>query len=274
VRARALRARLGALLLALLLGAPASGAPQAEVYRAQHRAAEELLPYAEAALGSGGKAVVDPGSNALVLFSERPDLLRSALALLAAQDRALRTVVLEYQMQRGSELASQGIRVDWGVARGPVRIGNLLVPAGGSRVAVAPHAASGRGSAGFTSTVRILEGQSARIATGETAALRTRGRHGTTTTLVPADSGLEAHARILGDGRVLLELRPFEARFSSDGRIETAEAVTTLTVEPGRTVAIAGISSGQGAASLDALAGAESGSASDERLLLITARIE
>jgi hypothetical protein len=273
VRARA-GAGLGALLLALLLDAPASGAPQAEVYRAQHRAAEELLPYAEAALGSAGKAVVDPGSNALVLFSERPDLLRSALALLAAQDRALRTVVLEYQMQRGSELASQGIRVDWGVARGPVRIGNLRVPAGGSRVEVAPHAASGRGSAGFASTVRILEGQSARIATGETAALRSRGRHGTTTTLVPADSGLEAHARILGDGRVLLELRPFEARLRGDGRIETAEAITTLTVEPGRTVAIAGISSGQGAASLDALAGAQSGSASEERLLLITARIE
>ena len=274
MRARTRWARLGALLLALLLGAPAHGAPKAEVYRAQHRAAEELLPYAEAALGSGGKAVVDPGTNSLVLFSERPDLLRSALALLAAQDRALRTVVLEYQMQRGSELASQGIRVDWGVARGPVRIGNLLVPAGGSRVQVAPHAESGRGSSGFASTVRILEGQSARIATGETAAFRTRSRHGTNTTLVPADSGLEAHARILGDGRVLLELHPFEARFSGDGRIETAEAVTTLTVEPGRTVAIAGISRGQGAASLDALSGAESGSASDERLLLITARIE
>ena len=275
MRTRVRRAGLGALLLALLLGASASGAPQAEVYRAQHRAAEELLPYAEAALGGEGKAAVDPGTNALVLFSERPDLLRSALALLAAQDRALRTVVLEYQMQRGSELASQGIRVDWGVARGPVRIGNLLVPDGSSLVRVAPHAESGRGSSGFASTVRILEGQSARIATGETAAFRTRGRRGTTTTtLVPADSGLEAHARILGDGRVLLELRPFEARFDGDGRIETAEAVTTLTVEPGRTVAIAGISSGQGAASLDALAGAESGSASDERLLLITARIE
>ena len=85
---------------------------------------------------------------------------------------------------------------------------------------------------------------------------------------------MEAHARILGDGRVLLELRPFEARLRGDGRIETAEAITTLTVESGRTVAIAGISSGQGAASLDALAGAESGSASEERLLLITARIE
>ncbi len=274
--ARAPRAHrlLGALALALALGAPALGAPQAEVYRAQHRSAEELLPYAEAALGSEGRAVVDPGTNSLVLFGERPELLRSALALLAAQDRALRTVVLEYQMQRGSELESEGIRVAWGVASGPLRIGNLIVPAGHSRVRAAPHAERGRASSSLGGTVRILEGHSARIATGETAALTTRHRREQVTTLVPADSGLEAHVRVLGDGRVLLELRPFEARFRSDGRIETAEAVTTLTVEPGKTVVIAGLSGAQAAASLDALAGAERERTRDDRWLMITARIE
>jgi len=262
------------LVLALTLGVPASGAPQAEVYRVQHRSAEELLPYAEAALGSEGRVVVDPGTNSLVLLCERPELLRSALALLAAQDRALRTVVLEYQMQRGSELESEGVRVDWGVATGALRIGNLIVPAGHSRVRVAPHAERGRATASLGGTVRILEGHSARIATGETAALTTRNRWEEVTTLVPADSGLEAHARVLGDGRVLLELRPFEARFRADGRIETSEAVTTLIVEPGKTVVIGGLSGAQGAANLDALAGAERERTRDERVLTITARIE
>ena len=79
--------RLAALVLALGIASLALAAPQAEVYRVQHRTAEELLPYAEAALGSEGRVVVDPGTNSLVLFSERADLLRSALALLAAQDR-------------------------------------------------------------------------------------------------------------------------------------------------------------------------------------------
>jgi len=274
VSARAAHRLLGGLALALLLGAPASGATQAEVYRAQHRPAEELLPYAEAALGGEGRAVVDPGSNSLVLFAERPELLRSALALLAAQDRALRTVVLEYQMQRGSELESEGLRVAWGVASGPVRIGNLIVPAGHSRVRVTPHSERCQANASLAGTIRVLEGHSARIATGETAALTTRHRRGQVTTLVPADSGLEAHVRVLGDGRVLLELRPFEARFRGDGRIETAEAVTTLTVEPGKTVVIAGLTGEQGAASLDALAGAESARTRDERVLMITARIE
>jgi hypothetical protein len=262
------------LALALLLGAPASGAPQAEIYRAQHRPAEELLPYAEAALGGEGRAVVDPGSNSLVLFAERPELLRSALALLAQQDRALRTVVLEYEMQRRSELESKGLRIAWGVASGPVRIGNLIVPEGRSRVHAVAHAEQGTASSSLAGTVRVLEGRSARIATGETAALTTRQRRGRVTTLVPAESGLEAHVRVLGDGRVLLELRPFEARFRSDGTIETAEAVTTLTVEPGKTVVIAGLAGAQGAASLDALAGAGSGQTRDERLLMITARIE
>jgi type II secretory pathway component GspD/PulD (secretin) len=274
MRARARRA--GRLLVALALasGAPASGAPQAEVYRVQHRSAEELLPYAEAALGSEGRAVVDPGSNSLVLICERSDLLRSALALLRAQDRALRTVVLDYQSQRESELVSQGIRIDWGVATGGLRIGNLIVPPGQSRVRVAAQAEHGSSNASLGASVRILEGRSARIASGETVPLATRQRGGVTTTLVPADSGLEAYARVLGDGRVLLELRPFEARFQRDGRIETAEASTTLTLEPGKTVVIGGLSGAQGAASLDGFAGTGSGRTRDERVLLLTVRIE
>jgi type II secretory pathway component GspD/PulD (secretin) len=273
------RARQGGWLLvalAIALGsvAPARGAPQAEVYRVQHRSAEELLPYAEAALGSEGRVVVDPGSNSLVLVCERPELLRSALALLAAQDRALRTVVLEYQSQRESELASEGMRIDWGVATGGLRIGNLIVPAGQSRVRVAAQAERGRSSTSLGGTVRILEGRSARIASGETVPLTTRHRGEVTTSLVSADSGLEVHARVLGDGRVLLELRPFEARFQRDGRIETSEASTTLTLEPGKTVVIGGLSAAQGAASLDAFAGAESSRTRDERVLTITARIE
>ncbi len=265
---------LGAWLLALGLGFPASGARQAEVYRAQHRTAEELLPYAEAALGSEGRVVVDPGSNSLVLLCESPALLRSALALLSAQDRALRTVVVDYQSQRQSELESEGLHIDWGVATGGLRIGNLRVPAGHSRLRAAPHAERGHAGTNLAGTLRILEGHSARIATGETATLTTRDRGGVVTTLVPADSGLEAHARVLGDGRVLLELRPFEARFRGDGRIETSETATTLIVEPGKTVVIGGLSRAQDAASLDAFAGAERESSRDERVLTITARIE
>jgi len=270
--------RAGRLLVALGIAlasvTPARGAPRAEVYRVQHRSAEELLPYAEAALGSEGRAVVDPGSNSLVLVCERPELLRSALALLAAQDRALRTVVLDYRSQRESELAREGVRIDWGVATGGLRIGNLIVPPGRSRVRVAAQAEHGRSSSSLGGTVRILEGHSARIASGESVPLTTHGGRGTVTSLVPADSGLEAHARVLGDGRVLLELRPFEARFQTDGRIETAEASTTLTLEPGRTVVIGGLGGAQGAARLDVLAGAERGEARDERVLEITARVE
>ncbi len=262
------------VVLVLALVPAAFAAPQAEVYRVQHRTAEELLPYAEATLGGEGRVVVDAGTNSLVLFSERPDLLRSALALLAAQDRGLRTVVLDYASQRASDLESAGVHVAWGVATGGLRIGNLLVPADSSQLRVAAQAQSARGKASLGGNVRILEGQSGRIASGETVALTTRGRRDVTTTLVPADSGFEASVRVLGDGRVHLELRPFEARFRADGRIETSEAVTTLVLTPGKTVVIGGLSEARGAASVDAFSGAQQEHTRDERVLTITARVE
>ena len=270
------RARGGAGLVSVLLAlaaAAALAAPKAEVYRVQHRTAEELLPYAEASLGGEGRVVVDPGTNSLVLLSERADLLRSTLALLAAQDRGLRTVVLEYAMRRASELTAAGARIDWGVATGPVRIGNLLVPSGDSQVRIAADARSARGSGAFGGTVRILEGHAGQIRSGESVPVTTRSRYGTSTTLVPADSGFEARARVLGDGRVQLELRPFEARHRADGRIETSEAATTLVLTPGRTVVIGGLSEAGGAASFDGNAASQR-RASDERVLEITARIE
>jgi hypothetical protein len=265
---------LAAVVLLVACATPAGAAPQAEVYRARHRTAEELLPYAEAALGDAGRVVVDAGTNSLVLLAERPELLRGALALLAAQDRALRSVVLDYESRRANELEAQGIRIDWGVATGALRIGNLIVPAGDARVRLAPRAAGERVSTSLAGSVRILEGHSGRIATGETAALTTRGRWQDTTTLVAADRGLEARVRVLGDGRVQLELRPFEARFRGDGRLETSEAATTLVVEPGQTVVIGGWLEQGAAASLDAFAGAERTRTRDERVLAITARVE
>lgn len=264
---------LGLVALLLALAAAAGAAPKAEVYRVQHRTAEELLPYAEASLGSEGRVVVDPGTNSLVLLSERADLLHSTLALLAAQDRSLRTVVLDYASRRTSELTAAGARIDWGVSTGPVRIGNLRVPPGDTQVRVSGDARSARGSGALGGTVRILEGHAGRISAGESVPVTTRSRYGTSTTYVPADSGFEARARVLGDGRVQLELRPFEARYGADSRIETAQAATTLVLTPGRTVVIGGLAEASGAASFDANA-ADRRRASDERVLEITARIE
>jgi type II secretory pathway component HofQ len=268
--------RAAALLaaFAVLAAAEALAAPAAEVYRAKHRTAEELLPYAEATLGGEGRAIADAGTNSVVLISERRDLLASALALLATQDRGLRTVVLEYESKSASELEAQGIRVRWGVDSGVLRVGNLLVPPDSARVVIAPSGRSERGTSSFAGSVRILEGGAGRIATGRSVPVTTRQRYGKTTTLVAADSGLEARARVLGDGRVQLELRPFEGRFQSDGSIATADAATTLVVEPGKTVVIGGIEGSRGAASLDAFSGAEQQATHDERVLTITARVE
>src|SRR5262249_42676935 len=68
-------ARAGRLLwlaLALVLARPA--AADSVVYRPRSRLAEELLPLADAALAGEGRAVVDPGTNSLVLLGPRPAL--------------------------------------------------------------------------------------------------------------------------------------------------------------------------------------------------------
>jgi type II secretory pathway component HofQ len=265
---------LGLLVLALCAATPGVAAPAAEVYRVQHRLAEELLPYAEAALAGAGKVVLDPRTNALVLFSESPERLRSTLALLASQDRAPRSVVLEYASRRVGDLSAAGLRIDWGVATGALRVGNLIVPPGTTHVGLSPRGAGSDSASSFAGTVRILEGRSGRITTGESAALATRPGRPESTLWAAADSGLEAQVRVLGDGRVHLELRPFEARFRGDGSIQTTEAATTLVVEPGTTLVIGGLRRAQSAASLDANAGVQADRASEEQVLTITARIE
>ena len=45
---------------------------------------------------------------------------------------------------------------------------------------------------------------------------------------VAAESGIEVRPRVLGDGRVRLDLRPFQGRLRDDGSISYSGAETTL----------------------------------------------
>ena len=192
----------------------------------QHRSAEELLPYAEAALGSEGRAVVDPGTNSLVLFARAPGAAaQRARAARRAGPRPAHggarvpDAARERARERGpSRRLGGGQRA--GADREPDRPGGRLPrarrPARRARpreLEPGEHGPHPRGPFGADRHRRD------RCPHHAPSARERRPRW------FPADSGLEAHARVLGDGRVLLELRPFEARFRGDGRIETAEAV-------------------------------------------------
>jgi hypothetical protein len=192
-----------------------------------------------------------------------------------------RSVVLRYETRGAQELASRGARVAWSTG-GPVRIGNVAWPGADARVAVRVDERTQRRSGGLAGTLRILDGHSGRIATGASVPVTTRrvqpGPAGPvwteSTSYVSAESGFEASPRILGDGRIELALRPFDAQVQRDGSIRHAGMETRIVLEPGRTVALGGILRDAAAERRSALSGGGETRSSDESLLLVTAEIE
>jgi type II secretory pathway component HofQ len=266
--------------LLVALGAAAAASADTLVYKPRSRLAEELLPLAQAALDGEGNAVVDRGTNSLVLLGPAPALARTR-ALLEQQDQALRNVTVYYESQRASELAASGLRVAWQVEGGGVRVGNVRSPAGGSGVAIRPEARDGREQGGTRGMLRVLEGQPARIAAGSEVPVTTHSvsRFGVemNTVYAQAESGFEVVPRVLGDGRVRLDVAPFDARVTGGrpGRpvIERSGTQTSVVVAPGERAAIASLGSAR-STSGSGTSGFGSSSTTDELLLVVWVEVD
>ena len=258
----------GSAVLAITLAGSAVG-QTVRVYAVQHRTADELAPLVETALAGEGRVAADRRTNALVL-SGSPRAVATALELLAALDVRARTVVLRYESRRSGELASAGANVRWRAGAGSFRVGD---------VRWAGEAA--RDASTLAGELRILEGQSGRIASGSSLPVTARrirhGRYGAvveeSTRYVAAESGFEASPRVLRDGRVELALRPFDASPRPDGAIARASADTVLVLEPGATVALGGITRERSAHS-GGPGAADASTAGEESLLLVTVALE
>ena len=269
---------LAALLVALVAAATASA--DTLVYKPRSRLAEELLPLAQAALAGEGNAVVDRGTNSLVLLGPAPALARTR-ALLEQQDQALRNVTVYYESQRASELAASGLSVAWQLEGGGVRVGTVRRPGAGSAVAIRPEAREGREQGGSRGMLRVLEGQPARIASGSEVPVTTRSvsRFGveTNTVYAQAESGFEVVPRVLGDGRVRLDVFPIDARVAGGrpGRpvIERSGAETSVVVAPGERAAIASLGSAR-SGSGSGTSGFGSATTSDELLLVVWVELD
>jgi type II secretory pathway component GspD/PulD (secretin) len=259
--------RLFALALVFIAGTAHAAA---EVYKVKHRPAEELLPIAETVLAGEGSVAVDPGTNSLVLVGE-PEALARVLALLDGQDRALRNVVLHYASRRARDLESEGIAIAWSVDAGDVRVGNVRRREGADVRVEAVDAAK---SDELRGTLRVLEGREGRISTGSLIPFQIGRRWQRDTVLVEAETGIEVHPRILGDGKVQLDLRPFEATPTAGGVIQGASAETTVVVTPGESVALGGVDTGSQTSARSPVSGAARATESEARLLLIRVEIE
>ena len=157
-------------LAALVLGAPAA-AQTVRVYQAQHRTVEELESLVAAALHGEGRVAADPRTNALVL-SGSPRAVQEALDLLAVLDVRARMMRLRYESRSTGELASAGASVQWRAGAGAWRLGDVRWSRGAA--AMAAEGSAGQRTSTLRGELHVLEGQSARIASG-TAAPVTRG---------------------------------------------------------------------------------------------------
>lgn len=255
------------LLLLALAAAPALPArADMEVYRPRHRLAAELLPLAETALGERGRAVLDPGSNALVLMGD-PEALARARAVLTELDAARQTVRVHYARRSRAALEAAGVEVRWRAEAGPLRIGNAVGREPGAELRLL--GAEGRAEGGLAGSLRVLEGETGRIETGTVVPFETGGRWHRRTQLVDASSGFEVTPRILGDGQVRVALRPYEARPTAEGGLATSGAETVLVLEPGETTVLGGLARRTATDAAGILSGAARAEAEEEQLLLL-----
>lgn len=267
------RSIVSGLALALALAGAAWAERSVHVYRPQSRSAAELVAPAQAALGDQGSAALDAGTNALVLIGE-PRAVDAALGLLAELDRPSQTVVLHYESQRLDDLEARGVRVAWSVGAGSVRIGNVLAPPGVDLIAIRPFALRAERSSRLAGVLRVQDGQSGRIETGTAVPIVQRvSPFESQVGYLSAASGFEATARVQGDGRVRVALQPFEGAIGRGGTIHASGAATEVTVKPGETVAIGGMTqpSEQRTRGLD---GASSEQRYEDWVLLLRAEVE
>jgi type II secretory pathway component GspD/PulD (secretin) len=265
---------LAALLCLAVLAAPAEAQRKVHVYKAKSRPAGELVDLATTALDGRGQAAVDPGTNSLVLIGD-PEAVAEAIAVLDGLDRALRNVVLRYQSRREEELRALGVDVRWSAGGGGFRIGNVHAPGGGSFVSVVPIGGKRDRTSQLEGTLRVIEGNPGQIYTGTAIPIVVDGPYygDARVETLNAESGFEARPRILGDGRVQVEIQPFEGSLRGDGSIRYTGAATTVVVKPGETVALGGISQSVQQRSRGTT-GAVRESGSSDQVLLLTVEVE
>ncbi len=260
------------LALAWITATESHAQAQAEVYRPQHRLASDLLPLAETALGGEGTAVLDPGSNALVIVGA-PAAVARALALVQEMDRRLRNVLIRYEERSTAELEAAGAEVRWNLAQGPVRIGNTRLPESAeSGVDVRAQGTASDRAENRAGSLSVLEGQTGRIDLGTKVPYETGTLGHRRVEFVDASNGFEVTPRVLGDGQVRLELRPFGARVQADGTIATSGATTVLVLAPGETAVLGGFNQGVDAAARLVGRGAAQKQERSNRVLLVSAQ--
>jgi hypothetical protein len=259
--------------IVVLLGCVGVAAAQqrVEIYKVRHRLAEELAPAVRAIIKDTGTVTVDPRTNSLILVAPggRVDL---ALQVLAQQDAPPRTVVVQYRSLRTVEMERAGVRIRWSVQTGDVRVGNVARPPEGDQAAMALYSDWTEEHRTFSSTLRLLEGATGRIHTGKSEPIRNGQLPGAIGYAVTS-SGFQVTTRVLGNGKVRLQLAPVNTTVGPGGTIRSSAALSTVDVTPGDTVVLGNVQR-QISGTRVGTSGAHRTEGSEEEILLVRVQVE
>ncbi len=251
-----MRTIIGLLIIPLLFAGPLPAAERmvTEVISIGYRDASEVASMLRPFVPPPG--TVASFSDKLIVKTT-PDNLRELKQLLNELDTAPTNLLVSVK-----HVLDEEVRRDLAEVSAEINSGDLSISAGGStgdRRGLSVAGAEGDSSArlrviqGSTATrseaaqqIRVLEGKTAFIATGESRPLKqqtTVVQDGKVVvsedvTYADANSGFYVRPRLSGD-RVMLEIIPSQNRFVGES-IQTREAQTTVSGRLGRWMAIAG----------------------------------
>ena len=172
-------------------------------------------------------------------------VLTIALAACAGHDPSLHDLVVRYASLPVADLEAQGLRVEWRSVTRKLRIGDV-VPAHPLPSVAAPPPSDRRREIELEE-LEFVEGEPGRLwsdvgAPVAPGALMPYGVPEDPQFVEPTETGFDVTARVLPDGRVRLELVPFDTRHApvaaSASQPAHAPAPTSVTVAPGSKVAI------------------------------------
>jgi hypothetical protein len=212
-----------------------------------------------------------------------------ALAITAAacawgRDPSLREVLVHYESLRMEELQAQGLRVDWQRVAGRLRLGQVALRAPDTpAVSAGPEGEDEREPEPIEGTLEVLEGESGRIWTGSLVPVATRAvtPYGVREELPTedAEAGFDVTPRVLPDGRVRLELAPFDERLgppvvAGPGGERSTPAATVVTLAPGEKVALGALARASTSGGASVFSGIGRAQAPEERVLLVWLELE
>ncbi len=230
--------RLVVVLALCMAVAQAVQAASIEVIELRHRTAAEMIPVLEPLLGPDE---VLTGTGMRLVLRSGPTTLREVRRILETLDAAPANLVIS--VRRGALGEGSELELDVQGRAGPVIIGD------GSGTRVTQRRTADRDSS--VQTLRVLEGQTALIRTGESVPTAQAGLvvwpQGEVITsgveYRDVDRGFLVRPQVGGDGRVRLEISQVheQASRAGGGRIDSQHVDTVIVGGLGEWIRIAGV---------------------------------